>query len=154
MRTHPTVQALHDALLASASATEVLQTLFGAPVLIRRLSCDPPLLTPLQHEHLRPTPRQPARHRRVILLAAGQAVSEADLWYIPARLLPGMDAKLHDTDTPFGTIVRPMRPTRQTLAARICTADEPYALEHEAVLKRQDGTPFALVAERYLPREI
>jgi chorismate-pyruvate lyase len=149
MRPPPTIQQLHEALLASPSATEVLGRLFGGPVVIRRLPCEPPALTPSQHAYLQPTAREPVRHRRVILLAAGQAVSEADLWYVPARLLPGMEATLHSTDTPFGAVVQPMAPTRQTLAARICAAGEPYGLEHEALLRAADGTPFALVAERY-----
>lgn len=151
MRAIPTIEQLHAALLASASATEVIGRLFGGPVVVRRLVCDPLALSPLQYDHLRPNPRQPARFRRVMLLAGGRAVSEADLWYVPARLLPGMDQMLHDTDTPFGAVVRPMHPSRQTLAARMCAPGEPHALEHEALLRTRDGTPFALVAERYLP---
>jgi hypothetical protein len=143
------VQQLHEALLASPSATEVLRHLFGGPVLARRLPCDPMALTPLQHFHLAPTTTEPACHRRVILLAAGRAVSEADLWYVPARLAAGMAAQLRDSETPFGEVVRPMSPTRHTFAARICDAGEPHALEHEAVLRRADGTAIALVAERY-----
>lgn len=149
MRPAPTVQQLHEALLTSPSATEVLRHLFGGPVLARLLPCDPMALSPLQHFHLCPTASEPACHRRVILLAAGRAVSEADLWYVPARLGPGMAETLRMTETPFGEVVRPMAPTRQTLAARICDPGEPYALEHEAVLRRADGMPIALVAERY-----
>ncbi|MEJ0048333.1 MAG: hypothetical protein WDN04_21060 [Rhodospirillales bacterium] len=149
MRPAPTVRQLHEALLASASATEVLRRLFGGPVLARRLPCDPTPLTPLQHSYLCPTQAEPARHRHVILMAAGRAVSEADLWYVPSRLLPGMDAVLRETETPFGAVVAPMRPTRHTLAARICDPGEAYALEHEAVLRRPDGAAIALVAERY-----
>jgi hypothetical protein len=149
MRPAPTLLQLHEALLASPSATEVLTHLFGGPVLARRLPCDPMALSPLQNFYLCPTPAEPACHRRVILLAAGRAVSEADLWYVPSRLLPGMEALLRDTETPFGAVVAPMEPTRHTLAARICDPGEPHALEHEAVLRRADGAAIALVAERY-----
>jgi chorismate-pyruvate lyase len=149
MRPAPTVRQLHEALLASPSATEVLRQLFGGPVLARRLPCDAAALSPLQHFHLGPTQAEPACHRRVVLLAASRAVSEADLWYVPARLEPGMAALLLDTETPFGEVVRPMAPTRHTLASRICDPGEPYALEHEAVLRRADGVAIALVAERY-----
>jgi chorismate-pyruvate lyase len=149
MRPAPTVQQLHEALLGSPSATEVLARLFGGPVRARRLPCDPLALSPLQHFYLHPTPGEPACHRRVILLAAGRAVSEADLWYVPARLAPGMAALLRDTETPFGEVVRPIKPTRHTLAARICDPGEPHALEHQAVLRRADGAAIALVAERY-----
>jgi chorismate-pyruvate lyase len=149
VRPAPTVRQLHAALLTSPSATEVLRCLFGGPVLARRLPCDPMALSPLQHSYLGPTATEPACHRRVILLAAGRAVSEADLWYIPARLRPGMEETLRTTETPFGEVVRPMAPTRHTLAARICDPGEPYALEHEAVLRGADGAAIALVAERY-----
>lgn len=150
VRPAPTIQQLHAALLASASATAVLDALFGAPVTIRRLACDAPALSPTRHAHLQPTTAEPARHRRVMLFAAGRAVSQADLWYIPARLLPGMEAILRDTDTPFGAVVRPMHPARRCLAARFCAPGEPFALEHEALLVTAEGVPFALVSERYL----
>jgi hypothetical protein len=149
VRPAPTILQLHEALLASPSATEVLRHLFGGPVIARRLPCDPLALSPLQHSYLGPTAAEPACHRRVILLAAGRAVSEADLWYVPARLAPGMAAALRNSETPFGEVVRPMAPTRHTLAARVCDPGEPHALEHEAVLRRADGAAIALVAERY-----
>jgi len=146
-----TVQMLHEKLLASASATAVLEELFGAPVVVRRMSCDPLALSPWERAQLGPTQDEPACHRRVTLLAAGKPVSEADIWYVPARLWPGMQAALTHTDTPFGAIVRPMQPTRETLATRFGAAGEPVALEHEALLRDQQGRPIALVAERYLP---
>ena len=150
MRPAPTVRQLHEALLTSPSATEVLRQLFGGPVLARLLPCDPMALSKLQHVYLAPTASEPACHRRVILVAAGRAISEADLWYVPARLEPGMEETLRTTQHPFGEVVQPMAPTRYTLAARICDPGEPYALEHEAVLRRADGAAIALVAERYL----
>jgi hypothetical protein len=85
-----------------------------------------------------------------MLLASDVAVSEADLWYVPGRLWPGMAAILSATDTPFGIVVRPMRPRRETLATRFCDPGEAYALEHEAVLRDADGRAIALVMERYL----
>ena len=73
MRPNPTVHSLHHALLASPSATAVLESLFGPPVTIQRLPCDALPLSPLQRQHLRPTLAEPACHRRVMLLAAGRA---------------------------------------------------------------------------------
>jgi chorismate-pyruvate lyase len=151
MRPTVTVQALHERLLASHSATEVLAQLFGAPVVIQRMTCDPLTLTPWQRSRLEPTQAEPACHRRVTLLAGGLPVSEADLWYVPARLWPGMAATLAETDRPFGAVVRPMQPVRETLASRICGPGEPVALEHEALLRDRQGKPIALVAERYSP---
>jgi chorismate-pyruvate lyase len=144
------VQILHEKLLTSPSATAVLEELFGAPVVIRRLACDPLALTPWQRERLAPTPAEPACHRRVMLLAAGKPVSEADLWYVPARLGAGMAEKLAETDEPFGAVVRPLRPSRETLATRICPPGEAVTLEHEALLRDRHGRPIALVMERYL----
>jgi chorismate-pyruvate lyase len=151
MRPTVTVQALHEKLLASDSATEVLAELFGSTVVACRLACDPLALTPWQRAQLAPTQSEPACHRRVTLLAGGTPVSEADLWYVPARLLPGMADTLTKTDEPFGAVVRPMRPARETLAWRLCAPGEPVALEHEALLRDREGRPIALVAERYLP---
>ncbi len=151
MRQAVTVQVLHEKLLASGSATEVLAELFGNPVIACRMPCDPLALTPWQRAQLCPTHAEPACHRRVTLLAAGQPVSEADLWYVPSRLAPGMAAELAETDIPFGAVVRPMRPVRETLASRLCSPGEPVALEHEALLRDRSGRPIALVAERYLP---
>jgi hypothetical protein len=102
MRSAVTVQALHEKLLASDSATEVLAQTFGDPVVACRMLCDPLALTPWQRAQLAPTQSEPACHRRVTLLAGGRPVSEADLWYVPARLWPGMAATLAETDRPFG----------------------------------------------------
>ena len=149
MRPAVTIAVLHRKLLACASATAVLEEVFGGPVVAKRLACDALTLTPTQRDKLNPTGAQPACHRRVMLLAAGRPVSEADLWYVPARLWPGMDKALRGSDVPFGKIVAPMQPVRETLASRICGEDESVALEHEAVLRDAEGTPFALVMERY-----
>jgi chorismate-pyruvate lyase len=149
MRPAVTIAVLHRKLLSCASATSVLEEVFGAPVAIRRLSCDALILSPTQREKLRPTQSQPACHRRVMLMAGGRPVSEADLWYVPARLWPGMEKALRTTELPFGKVVAPMQPVRETLASRICAEDESVALEHEAVLRDQDGRAIALVTERY-----
>ena len=149
MRPAVTIAVLHRKLLSCSSATAVLEEVFGGPVVIRRLSCDALALGPYQRERLRPSQAQPACHRRVMLLAAGRPVSEADLWYVPSRLWPGMEKALRGTEVPFGKVVAPMQPVRETLASRICAEDESVALEHEAVLRDQEGVPIALVSERY-----
>jgi hypothetical protein len=149
MRQTVTAAQLHARLLQADSASEVARELFGGPVLIRRLACEPMGLSPLQHAQLRATQAEPAVHRRIALIAGGTPVSEADIWYVPARLWPGMAETLRISDTPFGLVVRPMQPRRRTLAARVCEAGEPFAIEHEAVLIAAENTPIALVAERY-----
>ncbi len=137
---------LHQCLLESNSATGVIAGLFGGPVVIRRLVCDEAVACP-SRDLLK---AEAVCHRRVILLAAGVAVSDADLWYVPARLADGMAETLTATDTPFGIVVRPLRPTRELLSARFCAPGEPYVLEHEALLRDAAGRPIALVMERYL----
>ena len=141
------VLSLHRKLLAGESATAVLREVFGDPVWIARAP-----------EEMRASRAQCAAlglagpdevtHRRVVLMAAGRPVSDADLWYVPARLWPGMAAVLLNSTTPFGTVVAPMQPRRETLAARMCTTGEAYALHHEAILRVGD-LPIALVHEFY-----
>ncbi len=143
------VLALHEKLVASASATAVLRQVFGDPVEIQRMPAAADLpdatlcarLSAAAHAII---------HRRVTLRAAGRAVSEADLWYVPSRLEPGMAAALAATNTPFGIIVAPLQPSRELTAFRFGQRGEPYALEHHAVLRDGDGQPIAAVHERYL----
>ena len=140
--------SLHKKLLASPSATAVLREVFGDPVEIVRIVGAEVLPTVAQCAALQVTDAAAVVHRQVVLVAAGRKVSDADLWYVPARLWPGMAEKLLRTTVPFGTVVAPMQPARDTLAARICTPGERYALHHEAIL-RADGHPIALVHEYY-----
>ncbi len=140
--------SLHKKLLASPSATAVLREVFGDPVEIIRVTgaAVPPMAS--QCAALAVADGAEIVHRQVVLVAAGRKVSDADLWYVPARLWPGMAETLLSTTVPFGTVVAPMQPSRETLAARICTPGERYALHHEAIL-RADGQPIALVHEYY-----
>jgi chorismate-pyruvate lyase len=140
---------LDERLRASDSATSVIGELFGRPVRIERVACGPVKLDATQESALAPN-GDAVLHRRVKLIAAGAEVSEADLWYVPSRLRPGMAEQLRDTTVPFGTIVRAMRPRRHVLASR---AGGPWMLEHDAVLHDRDGRAIALVAERYLWRK-
>jgi chorismate-pyruvate lyase len=141
--------SLHKKLLASPSATAVLREVFGDPVEILRVAGAPVLPTASQCAALGVMDAAEIVHRQVVLVAAGRKVSDADLWYVPARLWPGMAETLLSTTVPFGTVVAPMQPNRETLAARICTPGERYTLHHEALL-RVDGAPIALVHEYYL----
>ncbi len=143
------ILALHHRLLASASATAVLREMFGGPVEIRRVPGPAAPADAAQCALLRVAGPDEVVHRRVTLVAAGQPVSDADLWYVPARLLPGMAETLLTTTQPFGAVVAPMRPTRETIAARITGPSGAHALLHEALLHAESGIPIALVHERY-----
>jgi hypothetical protein len=109
------------------------------------------------------------RYRRVGLRCGDRVVSEADNWYVPARLTAAMNRELDTTDVPFGRAVRSLDFRRRTLSSRLLWlplslasgADEGlgaelaspviphHVLVHRAVLTRADGTPFSFVAETY-----
>ena len=113
------------------------------------------------------------RHRRVGLRCGDRVVSEADNWYLPARLTAAMNRELDTTDVPFGRAVRSLDFRRRTLSSRLLWlpllpasgADEglgaelaspviPYhVLVHRAVLTLSDGAPFSFLVETYT-REI
>ena len=115
---------------------------------------------------------QALRYRRVQLACGGVVLSEADNWYVPARLGPGMERALETTDTPFGKVVAPLGFQRSTLSAQLLwsplaagwelSAGQPAAdaagaplhiphvvLQHRAILVAADGTPFAALIETY-----
>jgi chorismate-pyruvate lyase len=139
---------LHEALLASPSATAVLRALFGEPVEIERVATAAPAPASPCAVLVVSDPAAIA-HRQVVLRAAGRPVSDAALWYVPGRLWPGMADTLRTTPIPFGSVVAPMQPRREMLAFRFGAADEVHALAHRALLRDQAGAPIALVHEFY-----
>jgi hypothetical protein len=113
---------------------------------------------------------EPIRYRRVRLICGDHVLSEADNWYVPARLTPEMNRLLDTTDTAFGRAVQALDFRRRTLSAKLlwsalpddwemgtplperrgATLTIPHAvLEHRAVLTLPDGTPFSEVVETY-----
>jgi hypothetical protein len=177
------MQTLNAELLASRSATETLERWCGdhhlaaEPRIAARLvtGADKPP-SPEQRQRLQIGPADPVKYRHVRLQCGSHVLSEADNWYVPARLTADMNRRLDTTDTPFGTVVRPLEPVRQTLAATMLwsplpprwevgaadhasnvangTIDMPPALfAHRAVLVTADRVPFAEVYEVY-QREI
>jgi len=99
-------------------------------------------------------PTESVRYRHVRLHCGEHVLSEADNWYVPARLTAEMNRLLNTTDTPFGRVVAPLQPARRTFAVRMLWSDStrpvPDALfEHHAVLYNRDEQPLAEVAEVY-----
>jgi len=107
-----------------------------------------------------------------VRLRCGDLVlSEADNWYVPARLTPAMNAALDTSDIAFGRAVQPLHFKRQTLSAKLLWSPLPedwgtraaavkatpgaaiaipdHVIEHRAVLHLPDGTPFSEVVEDY-----
>jgi hypothetical protein len=113
---------------------------------------------------------EPLGYRRVRLKCGDHVLSEADNWYVPARLTPEMNQVLETTDTPFGKAVAALHFRRHTLSADLLWRPLPkswemgaaavqddngalaipdHVLEHRAVLSRPDGEPFSEVVETY-----
>lgn len=115
-------------------------------------------------------PDEPVRYRRVRLRCGGLVLSEADNWYVPARLTAAMNAALDGSDIAFGRAVAPLHFTRHTLSAELLWHPLPEdwdvkgggpapgagrldipatVLRHRAVLTLPGGTPFSTVTESY-----
>jgi chorismate-pyruvate lyase len=115
-------------------------------------------------------PAEPVRYRHVRLHCGTHVFSEADNWYVPARLTPDMNKLLDTSDTPFGRAVQALHFQRRTLAARLLWSPLPdgwemehslphsqkrtlelpaQIIQHRAVLLLPDGTPFSALVETY-----
>jgi len=113
---------------------------------------------------------EPLGYRRVRLRCGDHVLSDADNWYVPARLTPEMNHVLETTDTPFGKAVAALHFRRHTLSADLLWRPLPkgwemsaaaapakvgaltipdHVLEHRAVLSTPDGEPFSEVVETY-----
>lgn len=118
-------------------------------------------------------PGEPLRYRHVELVCGSRVLSEAENWYVPARLTPGMNHLLDTTKMPFGRVVSDLHPVRQTLSVerlwsplpsdwdrhlgrgemqrgasrRLAIPDRLF--RHRAVLLDSQRRPIALVVETY-----
>jgi chorismate-pyruvate lyase len=116
-------------------------------------------------------PDEPVSYRRVSLRCGEIELSDADNWYVPARLTPEMAQQLDHTDEPFGKVVQSLHFQRHTLSAQLLWAPlpdgwelqqhspagaaagalfiPPTVLEHRAVLTLPNGSPISEVVETY-----
>lgn len=97
-------------------------------------------------------PDEPLAYRHVRLVCGSAVLSEADNWYVPARLTPEMNRLLEQTDTPFGSVVASLGFRRERLAEQRGGAPgcpPGTILRHRALLRLADGTPLSLVTECY-----
>jgi len=110
---------------------------------------------------------EPLRYRHVRLACGSHVLSEADNWYVPARLSADMNQRLDTTDEPFGKVVRPLGFVRRTLSAELLWSPLPTGwemtqlgplpplsiphdvLRHEAVLYSATQEPFSALVETY-----
>lgn len=171
------VETLNATLLAARSATFTLDKWcadhkLGAETKIRaRLirSVDKPV-TAEQRQRLQIDENEPVKFRHVELACGERILSEADNWYVPARLTAEMNHLLETTDTPFGRAIADLRPFRRTFAVEIHwkplddgweqrppPADHPQQelaipaklFEHRALLYTPDLKPISEVDEVY-----
>jgi chorismate-pyruvate lyase len=171
------LQTLNAELLSHDSATATLERWCAS----HRLASPPRIVAervpgvdqPASEEQRRElgvTAAEPVRYRRVRLRCGAVVLSEADNWYVPARLTPAMNRLLDTTDTPFGRAVQALHFQRHTLAATLlwlplpdgwemnppAFADSPTplsvpsaVLQHRALLSLADGTPISELVETY-----
>lgn len=173
------VQGLNAEILASRSATATLErwcrdhALASEPrVVAEVMTGEPRAPDAEQRQRLRADSGEVVRYRRVRLRCGDHVLSEAENWYLPGRLAPEMNHALDTSDTPFGRVVAPLEPYRQTFAARLlwlplpegwerssqpvpaCLSTGPLAVpdalfEHRALVLARDGRPIAEVHEVY-----
>lgn len=171
------LQTLNALLLSHPSATLTLERWCAA----HHLSADAKVLAHRVHGADKPLPEgarallgigpdEPVRYRRVALSCGDVVLSDADNWYVPARLSADMNHQLDTSDVPFGKVVQPLHFRRQTLSAELLwsplpegwdsgaalppSSDKPLAipehvLQHRAVLYTGENQPFSLVVESY-----
>ena len=171
------IESLNADLLAHDSATLTIERWCAdhrladpARIVAERVSGADKPASPEVRTALDVKPGEPLGYRRVRLKCGDHVLSEADNWYVPARLTPAMNHVLETTDTPFGKAVAALHFRRHTLSADVLWRPLPkgwemgatpaakeagaltipdHVLEHRAVLSTPDGEPFSEVAETY-----
>lgn len=159
------LQQLSAKLLANKSATAVLEKWCadhaigdGAMIVARPLGG--PYCAPSAHTRarLKIGADTEIRYRNVALMCGDTLLSVAQNWYVPERLTPAMNEVLTSSETPFGKVIAPLNPTRQTLSVTLqwepCETGLDGAipknlLEHRAILSSEEGLPIAGVIETY-----
>jgi hypothetical protein len=172
------LETLNAELLSSASATLTLEQWCRdhalaepAQILARRTDTTPEPPESTTRSVLQLTVNESVRYRRVELVCGEHVLSIAENWYVPARLTPAMNQQLETTQVPFGRVVQPLHPHRETILARLLwqplppdwfsghlAADGPSSdplempaglIEHRAILYSADHRPIAEVHEIY-----
>jgi hypothetical protein len=171
------IESLNADLLAHDSATLTLEGWCAdhrladpARIVAERVSDMAKPANPEVRAALNVNPDEPLGYRRVRLKCGDHVLSEADNWYVPARLTPEMNHVLETTDTPFGKAVAALHFRRHTLSAELLWRPLPKGwemgatpaprdagartipdrvIEHRAVLSTPDGAPFSEVVETY-----
>ncbi len=154
-RIDPTLLALRDRLVSGATATSVLgrwladHGIIAPTIVARRLAAG--AASAAGDEDVRARlgagPEEPVLHRHVALCWGDMVLAEADNFYLPGRLPAAMAELLLGSDLPFGAVVAPLGPVRETLATEIFPGDAAPLRLH--ALLRAGGRPLAEVRERF-----
>ena len=172
------LQSLNAELLANKSATDVLEKwcadhrIANVPKIIAR-RIDGPVRAPSDQTRarLKIDADTKVEFRNVALVCGDIVLSVAQNWYVPERLTPEMNTVLTSSETPFGKVIAPLNPTRQTVSSSLLwspfpkgwemNAPPPPAVageavtvpinlfEHRAILSTGQGVPIAEVVETY-----
>ena len=120
------IESLNAEILSSSSATLTLEhwcrdhALADPPqILAHRVDVPTaPAASPSTEvrSDLQVSAQDPVRYRRVELTCGAHVLSVAENWYVPSRLTPEMNRLLDETQTPFGKVVLPLKPHRETRA--------------------------------------
>lgn len=141
------IDDFNNRLLVSGSASAVLQNWCGVPIQAIKIANR---MEPLRHDdyaRLGADEDEGISYRLVHLACRGIALSHAKIWYRDGCLTQQMHDALHDTDIPFGLVVRSLEQNRETYA--VTKLPSPFILEHQALLITGAGVPFGIVHERY-----
>ena len=149
--------ALSTRLIASATATEALLAwcenhgLSDGPITVDvRQRFSPAVVPDGALPALGLNPGETINYRQVRLMRGTLPLAMAENRFVPQRLTAAMNEALNETETPFGTVIAPLRPVRRILAASIQPQPE-IILEHVALIRSGSGAGLALVKEGYLP---
>jgi hypothetical protein len=141
--------------LVGQSATQVLtqrcaELRLAVPAVIRAVRVPGPGIPPgvATRALLQAGATETILYRHVRLMCGHRILSEADNWYLPDKLTAEMNRQLDTTDTPFGTVVRPLAFHRRTLEMTRLASPK-RILRVRALLVSPDGVPFSLVSEIY-----
>jgi len=145
------VQTLNAQVLASRSATLTLEAwcrdhqLANPPVIVaERVKDAAKAPTAEQRQRLQVPAEAEVRYRRVRLRCGERVLAEADNWYVPGVLTAEMNRVLDATDAPFGKVVQPLGPYRQTIEVKVLWSPLPEGWERAAVAPKKDGGSLAI----------
>lgn len=128
-----------------------------AEIRVRLIEGPPKPASPAIRRALGVPPAEPIVYRHVQLMCGTAVLSDAQNWYVPARLTPGVNTALETTTTPFGRAAAPLGFRRVRLASRRGRAAEcprGTVLSHRAVLRLADGRAISFVSECYTPENL